>query len=587
MLEHLYAERTHRFWVFRGHPQGRPLRRLNWTEFVEIGTRSQRDHLKQQSQAFLDAWVLNFARSGGVPSPLSVIQIYYRVRSLARWMAQSEIWSYSELTPTHIEGFIRSLVGGKVEGGIKKPGSLKRVFSIIRDIWSFRADIPHSLRYNPCDVLKSVERRLTLDDDEGWKPLQEQDAFLLLSDAVTWIEKMSADVAFTIDYLYQRRGLVLAKQKHRRTAIFREIYDELAMIEAYQRVKAAVGTDLCVRSLVVRRAYRLTLGAALTVIFGLVGMRSGEVACMARDCAAKVGQDGEEMYHLHSVESKRHRARSWATTQTVHEAVRAIAALFPWVENPHAPLLQVFGGNGPVPFLGRSTRPMPQGTIVALVDDFSRSPHRATLLEDTVHPHRWRHTFARFVMRRDKSALGALAEHFGHVLRWVTDGVYASGRDRALEAMLKDSELADMAAGFERLLTAPVVAGKGAPQLEEMRREVAERTFQGKPSLESMIRVIIGKGVLKLAPCNWGYCIYEQSLSACKGTRGRPDDIRRNPGTCATCANFAVTREHKPFWEERYKADEQFLQRSDIPNQSKEYVQARIEVSANILRRLI
>ncbi|EGI75806.1 Phage integrase [Hylemonella gracilis ATCC 19624] len=153
--------------------------------------------------------------------------------------------------------------------------------------------------------------------------------------------------------------------------------------------------------------------------------------------------------------------------------------------------------------------------------------------------------------------------------------------------MLEDAELNDMREGYRRLLTATAVAGKGAEQLELMRQEVASGKFQGKASMEAMIEAQIKRGILKLAPCSWGYCAYEQSLSACRGTQHRPNDVTRNPALCASCSNFLVTSEHKSFWEERYQQDEEFLKRENIPEQSRLFVESRIKVSGEILRKLI
>lgn len=589
MLDKLYTHRTPLHWTFVGHPQGRNVKPLSWDDFIkeDIGSRSQRNSLRSQAQDFCDAWALDcMKKSGKTPSSLSVWQFFYRVRRLARWMSGEGLWSFSKLEPKSIEEFMTHLVskdGARIAG----ESSLKGYVALLRELWTCRRGVPKSIRFDPADLVASVAKRMVLKESTGWLPIEEKEALELLQDSIEWIENVSPDVAVLIDLLYSRRGEVLAKNKKDRTHILRGIYEDLAATENFKRVQNVLGDQCSNNAELVATAYRLTLGAGLHMIFGLVGMRSGEVECLTRQCGQEEGSSHEKQYRISSIESKRHRNRSWVTTEFAKPGIEALQAMFPWVTGPEERLLHVCSGNFPVPLLNRKTRPISHSAISARLKQFASSPHRGRVVSAPVHAHRWRHSFARFVMNRDKSALGALAEHFGHVWLWVTDGVYSSGRDKGMLAMLRQSQLEQMRAGFAKLLSAPIIAGKGSAQFENMRREVQQRSFQGKLTMEAMIEVHIKRGSLKLAPCSWGYCVYEQALSACKGTDARPNEVTRNPSLCADCSNFVVTPEHRTFWEDRCRKDAEFLVHPDLPEQSRAYAQSRMVVSEEILRKLL
>lgn len=588
MLEKIYTERTPFTWRLAAHPQDRRINHLMWSDFLPtVGTSSQRSQLRMQCQAFMDAWAMNVAKRGKPPSSLTVSQVYYRLGVLARWMVSQGLWSFAKLTPEHLDQYVRFLVSDKrmvVGRQVRYADSLKMHIALIRQLWTLRAHVPRPIRFDSRDVIASIKSRLVIDDGEGWLPLQESVALHLIGDAIDWVENAAPHVAVLIEFMMERRGRVVAKTKKRRTQILREIYDELAAIESYKKIEERLGADYATKAMLVRNAYRLTLGAALTLIFGLVGVRSGEATCLARDCIVDAGSHGEELFRLRSIESKRHRDRTWSTTRMTLVAVEAVRRVCPWSND--ARLLQMFNGNSPMPLLGRRVRPMSPDAIAKLLQQFASSPHRQIPLSESVHPHRFRHTFARFAAKRDKRALGPLAEHFGHVFRWLTDQVYSTARDPGILSMLEDAQIDEVREGYRRLLTAHVVVGKGAERLQEMRAEVAQKSFQGKASMEAMIEAQIERGLLKLAPCSWGYCAYEQSLSACKGSNTRPNEVTRHAGLCASCSNFILTREHLPYWEERFKADEAFLAREDVNEQSRAYVEARISVSTDILRKL-
>jgi hypothetical protein len=72
-------------------------------------------------------------------------------------------------------------------------------------------------------------------------------------------------------------------------------------------------------------------------------------------------------------------------------------------------------------------------------------------------------------------------------------------------------------------------------------------------------------------------------MSACGGDEKGPNVLQRAPDVCATCSNFSVTEQHRPFWNERLQRDEEFLKHANLPEQTKQVVSARAEHSREVL----
>ena len=200
-----------------------------------------------------------------------------------------------------------------------------------------------------------------------------------------------------------------------------------------------------------------------------------------------------------------------------------------------------------------------------------------------LHPHSARKTFAKFVVLRDKRALESLAYHYGHTHRLITDGCYV-GSDIELAQMVGEESRRDLAAGLTDILSASSIAGKAALNLQALTR-TGSRKLRGRKALETVVNRLIDQGV-QLAPCDWGYCVYSQSLSACRGDALGPNEANRSADVCSGCANFVVTEKHRGWWNERACRDEDFLNRTGLPAQTVAWVQKRLDDTHQVLRAL-
>jgi hypothetical protein len=298
--------------------------------------------------------------------------------------------------------------------------------------------------------------------------------------------------------------------------------------------------------------------------------------------------DGEEYDYVNSIGAKmKGKPRSWVAAPPVRTAIELLTNLYAEVrhERKNQSLLLAYNGNGTIVFPDRFVTRMTISVISLTFQKFATFSFLGMERNDVrIHPHAARKTFARFVVRRDKTTLEALAHHFGHVHRLVTDHSYV-GSDIELACLLEEENRTELASCLSHLLTSANIGGKAGSAILELRSNSKNFKFKGKHSLDAMVDSLISKGV-QLAPCNWGYCVYSKALSACSGDDHGPNEMKRSPTVCGSCSNFVVTEKHRTWWEDRIKEDEKFLGIEQASPQAKIVVSKRLEQAIQLLRGL-
>jgi hypothetical protein len=166
-----------------------------------------------------------------------------------------------------------------------------------------------------------------------------------------------------------------------------------------------------------------------------------------------------------------------------------------------------------------------------------------------LHSHMGRKACARFIAKRDRTALADLAVQFGHLNAYVTDSCYAQP-DSEYRRLIEDelaSEIADVAHDLAGLDVKRTFAPMRADELGEIKMRMARFVGDLRSGLE--VRQMLGAGV-RLVPCDWGMCVYRPQTSACRGGQHGPSE-RRSPAVCQKCVNFVATTKHRPFWQRR------------------------------------
>jgi hypothetical protein len=196
--------------------------------------------------------------------------------------------------------------------------------------------------------------------------------------------------------------------------------------------------------------------------------------------------------------------------------------------------------------------------------------------------HQGRKTFARFVGRRDRTGLHALAAHFGHVTRVMTDASYV-GTDFELGDLVDAEVLDETRVALEELLTATQLAGKAG-------RTIAARSrFRGRTrdgDVKEYVDFILRETDMRLGVCDWGYCVYRRESAACLGDDSGPNPVLRTQSTCAGCANFAVTETHRAVWATRRQRNSDLLAHAALDPESHALAVARVNECDRILAEL-
>lgn len=205
-----------------------------------------------------------------------------------------------------------------------------------------------------------------------------------------------------------------------------------------------------------------------------------------------------------------------------------------------------------------------------------------------LHPHMFRRTFARHVVRYDTTNLLALKEHFKHVSLSMTD--YYAGSDLELWALMMAEEEKLLFESFDKALAAEHLAGPGGARLT---RKIDEAITEGRLPKEfrgeagnhlrkEMVRNLVESGQ-RVYPCAASnYCWFRPESALC--TQGNHPLLKRcNPGACT---NSIILLEHKPHWEKVQRDCEDLMEQKP---QAEPYQQALRDIhaiSSKILRDL-
>ncbi|AET88013.1 Phage integrase [Burkholderia sp. YI23] len=573
---------------------------LDWTEFLprNIGTKHQREYLLKSVKEFLHA-LINFkklGRGGGV-SPLTVSGWFYRLKRMVGWMIGCDIWRFSQLDDVMISVFLDETthrLNGQGTGRSNGKDDDREVgnqsyAAIVCWLWNLRHDYAGAIRINPAIVVFNKRKSsLPPPGSSGWHAIDESAALPLIRDAVRWIDMYGTFMVQAVDSLFGslRRTVGLTKGQTRKRV--NQAYATLEETKELKDLRLMLGDQKNSTNVVFRKALNQIEGACLIVLLFLIGLRCSELVGLDVDAVALVrGAGGSSMYRVKGVAAKKSGAlRTWVASEPVMAVIDYVTKLYAPMRDAaghKALFLSRAGWVATVP--AEKMKRMTHASVATRIKSFAFATHRKCAPPIArLHPHAARKTFARFVVLRDKRALESLSYHFGHTHRMITDGYYI-GSDIELAKLVDEEGRKDLAKGLEDILQQEFVAGKAGRSLQSFKKSIGENRFRGRLGLKYLIDKLIDDGV-QLAPCDWGYCVYSQSVSACKGTLTAPNEANRSPEVCSNCANFVVTESHRIWWSERYERDKQFIQQPEVSEQSREWVERRIRATEKVLRDL-
>ncbi|RAR67096.1 phage integrase family protein [Paraburkholderia unamae] len=585
MSSSVILKKTQHYWELDVSPlyEGETAR-ISWRTFLPAhgGTRHQRTYLLQSVKGLFDALIEQPRQvRGGHISHNTVINWTFEIRRLIRWMTERGIWRFSSLTGQDLADYIeRCAVLESGDGPVTQFTLYNRV-KVLQEMWELRTLYLGALRVSPATLDVAAQAR-PLRSPSSWRALDETVAKPLLGDAINFLN-VHGDYLVSITqrrWKLALRGLTGSHQKYRIGQFYKSIQSEPEFEALCRDLKLETHQTWKV----LQKAYREMDGASYIIILFLVGMRVAELARLDMGCVKhETTKDGVDVARLHGVAAKKGgKSRKWIVNDDVLKAVKYFEDTYAAARKSFKSRALILAGSNRIAALGKSRGiRIARGEVANCMVAFARGKFRKTYLRERVHPHVARKTFARFVTSRDKSGLEALAYHYGHVYKAVTDGSYG-GSDIELRTLLNEESRKDLERALTDLIRTNNVAGKAGAAMKSLKEKAK---FRGKKGLKFLVEKLIAQGI-QLAPCNWGYCVYSRALSLCGGDDRGPNEVNRSADICSRCGNFAATERHRPWWEVRMTRDENFLKNRHLGPQTIKIVGERLRNTATVLRGL-
>lgn len=555
---------------------------LDWGKFYseEMNNLPKAIILKNSFMEFLSV-LADPVKSGRTFAPTSLRREFESCKTIARWMAREGVWRISELKFYHVIDFLKSRKS-LVENSRPAQRTLDSWVVKFQRMWDLRNHYQDALMFDVGRFGDEINLQVRGRSVEKWKALPDHVAFALIADGLDWIEKFSDyQVEYLVDYVeYRRQKALLPKSKKKLSELF---FNKVRSDERFKQLAAAINYRESTSNLMIR-AMAILEGACLSLLLLLVGMRVSEVLALNRDTLKSEEMNNGFWYLSGPAAKKGGISRLWVIGNQLIHVVKLLVKIGDISRNNGSSALFLnrhAAGSIYVP--GKKSVRMSRSQVVLRLHDFAISGLRKKSVKaEKFHPHMARKTFAQLAVRRDRSLLEPVSAHLGHVYQSFTDGHYV-GIDHSLAQLLSEANRRELSSSLEHLLSCGTVVGGGAAGLETLRQDLK---FKGKRALNSVVKKLIEKGV-KIAPCDWGYCMYSEAYSACDGDSIGPNEVKRSPDVCAGCKNFAVTEKHRHWWEERVNREEKFLSQENLPEQTVALVRRRLARSENVLKNLV
>lgn len=562
---------------------------IDWASLFPsaAGPRHLRSGLITASKRALESMVNAPRRDRGTLAHTTVRNWFGQLRRLVHWMVSNGIWRFSDLSPEDAVVYLKTIKPRRGSSKVVTLNTVQRHVGVLRWLWDLRSSLPDALSFDISHVEQDALSAMRLRPSIPWRPIGEADAMKLLRAAKQWTDAYAQYVGSLLERLWAEHnatvGWTHSDARRRREAFYREIGQEPQFRELANQLAMAESLPY----MVLRAAVVALEGAAITSILLLVGLRAREAVRLDIDCVVVPENGDPGGLLLAGVAAKKGgRQRTWAITGAVKDAVDAIRSMLAVPRGLSGEQGLLMHGSASRCAVFPNSR-VPTRASPVTVTNRMRTFARAAFPDDEklarqVHAHAARKTFARFVVLRDKRVLESLAYHFGHTHRAITDGYYV-GSDMELALLLDAENRQDLAQSLADLLSSRNIAGKASKAFMSSGKPASG--LRGKAALKTMVERLIAQGV-QLAPCDWGYCVYSKSLSACQGDAKGPNEAQRTADVCSGCSNFVVTERHRAWWEERVVRDERFLGSQEVGQQAAMVVQRRLSRSKELLAEL-
>lgn len=365
-------------------------------------------------------------------------------------------------------------------------------------------------------------------------------------------------------------------------------------IDVYERVYRDDRKFQIKESQVVRRLVVALQTACVITIQGLTGMRAHELIGVQvgdtlidglPDCVeVEDRRDGTvRKYFLKSETFKRRRRKerwllgaSLAGSNELPLPVRALLVLHelnaPWrrLRDSNQLLVTFVGGQG-LPRVPESVGALTSAPLSIMQKEFvgehvdlsaaSEQSQREFADGAALRPHRWRTTFAMFVMRVSPRLLPALSQHYKHLNAVVTQEGYI-GTNPALRDDMASARSQTSAEYLLRLTSPDAKLLGGGAKLFHEHAAALRAQMEAEPGVSLYDRALslVERLELFVYDAAYGKCLsaFAPHASRCNRLAGYagshrpyPNAAFRSPETCTQCELLVITPEHMSYFEDR------------------------------------
>lgn len=568
--------------------------RLDWPKLF----RGYRNTLKLNSsyrellKKFAEGMILG---EGGSFSPETIrLKIIFLLKLFAQMQAQG----YKHISLMDSSSIVRILeVNSKSGKGVKKR-TLSGWVTTINQLYQMKLYTKVCFTGPPISKKEISRLQAHLQDQGYWEAPPEPVGVYLLRESISFLE----DHANNILDLYESyisavenalsQGINTRKRVSRYvsrlvgTSEFGNLLQDIPLCDGWRAEAISVTTLISHIS-----------AACFIIITFTCGQRVSEIRrASSKSVHPRVHDNGVKHYYYHAARSKRHYLANKNTSEGTGLSDT------PWILSPAAvkafeilvrmsrPAREKSGidnlwlsshGNALWPFNPTKGFSVIGSTCINVrLNGFSKflSLQKNTQWGGRLHSHMGRKHLARFVAKRDRSALGDLAQQYSHLSSDSVDFSYARP-DSEFRRMIQEELAVEMAQIGVELLSASPDYIYTAPKTQR-----AER-FLGELRTTRDIKLLVSSGV-QLLPCQWGVCLYSQETSACQGTKQKPNIEKRTPKICSECSNFIATPKHLLWWTE-FEADcKKAMKQSSTPMQLRLLLEERLTTTKSVMRRL-
>lgn len=550
-----------------------------------------------ESSRKLIAVIRSRSLSTGLPQRARTVRIYFNhLRTLIRWMDREGVTSFAEIDATAVKNFRRTVEQRVTRTGQPvSPGTVERHLRVLAYLHRYRNAVGDGLAFDPWPG-QTLHAAVGVHRNQRRAQRYTPDAVAipLVQGAIDFLATSA------IDILVLREAFTTAAASASQCGLTRKSCQKAALrILRTRPVNTPRGPRTIEKLDDLAELVNLLYAACFTVLAYLLGARVSEILHLRRGCVQPLSVAGQPESGIAVItgailklESAYHgRSHEWVAPAPALHAIAVLEALSAphrlrssrdelwlrarnhrlgageWQHPSTAPLW--------LPGTGRVNRQLGLLSAWLALPDYEGERWR-------VSTHQGRTTFAHFVGLRDRTSLFALAQHLGHRDRAVTDASYV-GSDYALHREIEAEVLEQSVGAWEHMLSAPQLGGPAGREI------VAKRPrFRGssmKQDLKGYARMLVEAG-LTLGVCDWGFCVYRQEYSACRGNALGPNPAGREPSTCSRCKNFVVSSSHRPYWQNQVRRYSAFLNEPALPWQTLKIVRERLSEAQAVLHSI-